>query len=291
MTLQIKKPLNNLENPIYPDIKARQGLRFVWSRKNWKATNEAVRELEDDTQRYEDAVLFQSRDYANQIYGVHSGRTQVVNKNFRPPLLTFEDNIALSRQPRKYVVPRINPGTGENFVYNTQVAQQDEIGGYLSNRVKSGEIRPTFFAPIEFAPTEIVPDLRITKSDGVVLERKTPKISIDAGTLYPTTCGTMETPVFLESNRPSASLTLNRNSNLNFDLVETFDTVPKRIQSRPTASFVGFKNTPFQSNNSQDIKYNLREKLSVKDSVFDTGIKPTFSLIQNRNSIKGIKTN
>jgi hypothetical protein len=290
MTLQIKKPLNNLENPIYPDIKSRNGLRFVWSKKNWKATEEAVRELEDDTQRYEHAVLFQSRDYANQIYGVHSGRTQVVNKSFRPPLLTFEDNIALSRQPRKYVVPRINPGTGENLVYNTQIAQQDEIGGYITDRVKKGEIRPTFFAPIEFAPTQITPTFQITKSNGVVLERKTPKISLNAGTLYPTTCGTMETPVFLEDNRPKASLILNRTSNLNFDNVNSFDISPKKIQSRQVVSFEGFKNSPFEASMSNSVRHSMKDKLTVRDSIADIGVRPKLTFIQNNNSLKAIKS-
>jgi len=156
----MKKPLNQLQNPEYPDIKA-PPIRFRDSGKHWTVdVGQTLRDLEDFTQGYENAVLYQSKDWNKTNYGKSSFR-QAVNHNFRPPLRTLEDIEPLSRLPRKPVVPRINPG-GED-TYKAQNMTPSGVFGYLEDRVKPGEMDSGFYAPrdsiYDYIP-HIMPDLQ-----------------------------------------------------------------------------------------------------------------------------------
>ena len=109
----IKKPLNMIENPVYPDIK-KGPPRFVWSRKYWQVDPGAtMRDTEPITQFIEPAVLAQSRDYNKTVYG-QSSHKDIVNAAFRPPLLDYYEDIGpLNRIPAttKAIIPHINPST------------------------------------------------------------------------------------------------------------------------------------------------------------------------------------
>ena len=158
----VKKPLNIIEGPMFPDIK--QTLpRFVNAGKHWTVdTGATILDTGHLDQTLNGAILAQSRSYNQTVYGQSSSK-DVVNKNFRPPLLSQDDFLPLSRQPRKIVVPRINP-SGVADSYFTQNNRPGEIDSYLTDRVKQGEWRPTFFAPITFPndSNAIVPDLELT---------------------------------------------------------------------------------------------------------------------------------
>lgn len=121
-----------------------------------------MRDLEHLEQTLNGAILAQSRSYNQSIYGQSSSK-DVVNKNFRPPLLNQDDFLPLSRQPRKLVVPRINPN-GVAGSYFPQNERPSGVGGFLSDRVKKGEWRPTFFCPITLPEdsNRLVPDLELT---------------------------------------------------------------------------------------------------------------------------------
>lgn len=157
----VKKPLNVIQGPLYPEIK--QSLpRFVDAGKHWTVdTGATVRETEHMDQSLNGAVLAQSRAYNKTIYGESSSK-DVVNKNFRPPLLSQDDFLPLSRQPRKMVVPRINPGSVDSFF--SQNNRPSAIESYLTDRIKKGEWRPTFFCPITLPDDTnwVLPDLELT---------------------------------------------------------------------------------------------------------------------------------
>jgi hypothetical protein len=164
----LKKPLNQLENPIYPDIR-RAPPRFVWSRKHWNVdVGETMKSIQGDTQHsLGDAVLVQSRDYNQFVYGVSSHK-DVVNLNFRPPLETMEDHMPLTRLPRPAVVPRINPGTDLGL----HIAYKDDVTKHLTDKIKSGDMPPTFYCPMSLPDdNSILPDL----------EYKMPQVSASSG--------------------------------------------------------------------------------------------------------------
>ena len=196
----MKKPLNQLQNPEYPDIKA-PPTRFRSAGKHWTVdVGQALRDLEDFTQGYENAVLYQSKDWNKTNYGKSSFR-QAVNHNFRPPLRTQEDIMPLSRLPRKPVIPRINPG-GED-TYKAQNMTPTGIDSYLEDRVVPGQMDSGFYVPrdsiYDYIPT-VMPDL----------QTKLPThsaISFQESNFRPEnfSLGENNLPVFLEDARPSTN--------------------------------------------------------------------------------------
>ena len=174
----LKKPMNMLENPVYPDIK-KGPPRFVWSRKHWTVDEGAtLRDTEPFTQFYEPAILAQSRDYNRTVYGQSSHR-DIVNAEFRPPLLSvYEDLGPLTRIPATIhaIIPHINPSTaghdGGTSSYTARNQRPSDIEGALTDRIKTKEWRPTFYAPMDIpADNSVLPDL----------EAKLPPISVHAG--------------------------------------------------------------------------------------------------------------
>ena len=185
----LKKPLNMLETPQYPDIK-KGPPRFIWTKKHWMVdTGRTMAELEHVPQLQEAAVLYQSYDYNSQhAYGKRPTYTAVVNKEFRPPLIDREDIMPLSRIPRPTIIPHINPGGAHpsgNNSFSDQNINIPDVGKYLTNRVKEGQIQPTFFCPID-APVDnsILPDLRTNM----------PSYSAGAGFKFPTISDRNMTP-------------------------------------------------------------------------------------------------
>ena len=179
MAFQFKKPLNMLEVPVMPDIKAAPP-RFVDSKKFWQVDAGAVmRDVEPYTQFFENAILAQSRDYNKTVYGQSSHR-DIVNAEFRPPIQSpYEDFGPITRIPCTInaIIPHINPGTadetGGTSGYAARNQRPSDIEGSLTDRLKdNGGWRPTFYAPIEMPEdNSVLPDL----------ETKLPPMSIQAG--------------------------------------------------------------------------------------------------------------
>ena len=186
----MKKPLNNIENPVYPDIK-KGPPRFVWSRKHWDVdTGATIRNTEPYTQFIEPAILAQSRDYNKTVYG-QSSHKDIVNAAFRPPLQSYYEDIGpLSRVPAtiETIIPHINPGTagheGGTSGYTARNQRISNVDKALTDRIKAGEWRPTFYAPIEVPlDNSVLPDLEV----------KLPPISVHSGWNFPS-YNTQETP-------------------------------------------------------------------------------------------------
>ncbi len=162
----LKKPLNMITGPVYPDI--RKGPpRFVNSGKYWKVdTGSTLMDTEPYTQLVEPAVLAVSRNNNQTTYGVTSFKT-TVNAEFRPPLANvYEDFGPLNRLPVKLhaIVPRINPGTaGFGSGTSGYTAQNDTstvIDKSLTDRVKIAEARPTAYCPMDLPiDNSVLPDL------------------------------------------------------------------------------------------------------------------------------------
>lgn len=181
--------MNMITAPIAPDIK--QGPpRFVWSKKKWDVdVGRTLAQVEHIPQLQEAAVLYQSYDYGSQhAYGKRPTYTAVVNKEFRPPLIDRDDILPLSRIPRPTIVPHINPGGAHpsgNNSFSDQNINIPDVGKYLTNRVKEGQIQPTFFCPLEMPDdNSILPDLRT----------KMPSYSAGAGFKFPTVNDVSLTP-------------------------------------------------------------------------------------------------
>lgn len=174
-----------IENPVYPDI--RQGPpRFTWSRKYAPVDTGAVlKSTEPFTQLVSPAILAQSRDYNKTVYGQSSHR-DIVNAEFRPPPVSYYEDVApLSRLPTKIhaIVPHINPGTAGfdsgTSGYTAQTTRPSDITKNLTDRVKTGELRPTFYAPLEMPQdNSVLPDLEVA----------IPNISAHAGWDVPLHC-------------------------------------------------------------------------------------------------------
>jgi hypothetical protein len=174
----MKKPLNMMEAPVYPDIK-KGPPRFVWSKKHWNVdTGATLMSTEPFTQLLENVVLAQSRDYNKTVYGQSSYR-EIVNAEFRPPLIShYEDVGPLNRVPTKIqsLVPRINPATAGNGSgtsgYTSKNDRPSDIEKALTDRVKKGDERPTFYAPYDIPhDNSVLPDLEV----------KLPQISLTSG--------------------------------------------------------------------------------------------------------------
>jgi hypothetical protein len=178
----IKKPLNLLTGPVYPDI--RKGPpRFAWSGKHWKVDAGAtLRDTEAYTQFIEPAVLAVSRDYNKTQYGVTSFK-DIVNAEFRPPLSNvYEDAEPLTRMPTKMyaIVPLINPSTaghdGGTSSYTAQNERSNNVEKALTDRVKTASSRPTIYCPMEIPiDNSVLPDLEMTL----------PQVSAHAGWTVP----------------------------------------------------------------------------------------------------------
>lgn len=133
----MKRPLNTLENPVYPNIK-KGPPRFINSRKHWVVDDTVISASVPEDYALQDAVLYQSRDQSRITYGVSSHR-DYVNEEFRPPIQTMEDLEPLSRLRRKTVWGRINPSV-EGFEPNNNTPQS--LQKYFTKGIKDVRSRP-----------------------------------------------------------------------------------------------------------------------------------------------------
>lgn len=207
-----RKPLNNLENPIYPDIR-KDIARFQSAGKHWDVdVGRTILETESFTQFLDGAILTQSRDHQRNTYGVSSDRV-IVNAEFRPPLISYYEDIGpLSRVPATIngiTESHINPGTvhsGGTSSFTPMVTKQDHVRGALTDRIKNAQSEcQTFYFPI--CTTDVVlPDLELNM----------PSASADSQQYHPViTDESLEpyVPVRLV-DRPIASVTSGVKSNV-----------------------------------------------------------------------------
>lgn len=132
----LRKPLNMLEGPIFPNIK-KDALRFVNANKFWQADiPSALKSTYMYPMFMENIVTLQSRNRNETIYGASSHR-DYVNEQVILPLIPPVDLLPLSRTPRRPCPARVNP------IAPTQVFQSsnlNEFYGYLTDRIKPGTI-------------------------------------------------------------------------------------------------------------------------------------------------------
>lgn len=238
----LKKALNQLENPIYPDIK-KGPPRFVWSRKHWNVdTGATMRDTEPYTQFIEPAVLAQSRNYNKTVYG-QSSHKDIVNAEFRPPLLSYYEDIGpLSRVPATIhaIIPHINPGTaghgGGTSGYTAKNERSSDIVGALTDRIGAKEWRPTFYAPMDLPQdNSVLPDL----------EMKLPSISVDAGYNVPFTSGIQEQNPNLGDNKLSPLMNAGYTTQVKLDGETGFENYQTKLNI-PEISVTAGTNTPFK---------------------------------------------
>ena len=196
----MKKPLNMLQNPVLPDI--RQGPPiFQWTGKHWNVdVGKVLIETEHSPQLVESSILVQSRDYNKQTAYGRSSHKDVVNENFRPPLIDpIVDLQPLSRLKHPQSFVRLNPGTPHAGF--TSELQDNQSFKNLRKASKDGKAtsrpsRPTFFRPLNLVEdNSVLPDLEI----------KLPSASASAGFRGPN----IDAPhreVELEEVHPSASV-------------------------------------------------------------------------------------
>lgn len=242
-----KKPLNQLEGPIYPDIKQAPP-RFVWSRKHWDVdVGATLRDTEPITQFYENAVLAQSRDYNKTVYG-QSSHKDIVNAAFRPPLLDpIEDFFPLTRIPAtsRAIIPHINPSTVSDNGTSGYLAKNERMSGVesaLSDRVSGGQWRPTFYAPIEIPQDNaVLPDL----------EAQLPSVSIFSGWEFPKNMGCLsdewEDKSIIVDEKPSSLLDTGYNSQIKIYGDSGLENI-SLSDNRPNVSVSAGINTPVSLN-------------------------------------------
>jgi hypothetical protein len=164
----IKKPMNMMQAPIYPDI--RKGpIQFKNSGKYWQVdVGQTLLDTEPNTQILEDAVL--AKSYRDNIdkYGQSSYQEKITV--FRPPLQNdYEDFGPLNRLPTKIraITPYINPGTITDGSGSTAFAAYNqtiqEVDRYITDKVTTPSWRNTYHMPMEAQlDTSMLPDLVTT---------------------------------------------------------------------------------------------------------------------------------
>jgi len=253
----LKKPLNMMELPVFPDIK-KGPPRFVNSKKHWMVdAGAAMRDTEPFTQLYENAVLAQSKDYNKTVYGQSSHR-DIVNAEFRPPLQSpYEDFGPLSRLPCTIhaIVPRINPGTAfDSGSYEARNQRPSDIEGKLTDRLKdAGGWRPTFFAPMD-APIDnaVLPDLEI----------KLPPIAVHAGWNIPYKPQELGPPADLNlKEKASRRIDTGYASNVMIEGQSSLENYQARMKL-PTYSADAGMNTPYTVHNTSHLEgFELESKM------------------------------
>lgn len=177
----IKRPLNQLEGPVYPDIRKAPD-RWQDAGKYWKVDVGSIirnNELYADQNMAAGGVLVQSRDYNKQIFGGASSYQEKI-VNFRPPLINYYDDICPQHMvpaTTRVIPTRINPTTvvdGGTSAYLADNIHNVETGKYiLENKVNcaSGGQAGQFFRIDNAIDNSILPDL----------ETKLPEYSLSSG--------------------------------------------------------------------------------------------------------------
>ena len=241
----MKKPLNLLVGPVYPDIK-KGPPRFVWSRKHWDVdVGATMMDTEPFTQLVEPAILAQSRSYNKTVYGQSSHR-DIVNAEFRPPLMSYYEDIGpLNRVPATInpIIPRINPGSAGHGAgtsgYTSKNERISDIEGALTDRIKAGEWRPTFYAPMDIPiDNSVLPDL----------EAKIPSVSVHSGWNYPSYNTQEHRSIDLGNEKLQAiPIKTGHSSGVNIDGPRELEKY-QAYDNRPTYSAGSGVNTPMELN-------------------------------------------
>jgi hypothetical protein len=160
----MKKPLNMLEAPIYPDIK-RAPTQFKSAGKFWEVdVGKTLLDTESNTQLLGDAIL--ARSYTDNIdsYGKSSHQEKITV--FRPPLQnTYEDFGPLNRLPTKInaITVRNNPGTtndsGGTSAFRVNNQAVPDMVKYMDDKLSSVNWMPTYYYPLDIPKDNILPDL------------------------------------------------------------------------------------------------------------------------------------
>lgn len=208
-----KKPMNMMENPVYPDI--RKGPpQFQWSKKsNVVHAGDIMRESGNMPQFIEGAVLIQPRDYNENVYGKSSHKT-IVNAEFRPPIQRpYEDFYSLTRVPctSHAIEGRINPSTVTDAGTNGFKAMNNnnsDVTKHLTDRIKTADIHRTYFHPLVL-PLEqpVLPDV----------EMNLPTYSVSAGYNYDLKVSAPQPEIELNYNRLTPILDTGFNAPIKMD--------------------------------------------------------------------------
>ena len=131
--MNIVKPQNLIENPIYPDIK-KEALLFKNARKHWRVDYaHALKETEKYPMFMENIIERQSRNRNETMYG-KSAHRDYVNLEVRYPMISPIDLMPTTRRPRRPVVPHVNP-KGPTQIYQDRMF--NGIFGHTTDRVKN----------------------------------------------------------------------------------------------------------------------------------------------------------
>lgn len=248
----MKKPLNMLEVPVYADIK-KGPPRFVWSKKFWNVDSGAtMMSTEPFTQVIEHAVLAQSRDYNKTVYGQSSHR-DIVNAEFRPPLISYYEDVGpLTRVPTKIhaIIPRLNPGTANETNTSGFAAKNDRpssIEKSLTDRVKKGDTRPIFYAPMEVPiDNSVLPDLEI----------KIPATSLSSGWTFNYKAGLDQKEIELREKLSTVPMNPGLTSSIRITGRSDLEGYQAKQNIPSTSAFAGVELSSMPSNNniSHDIE-------------------------------------
>lgn len=267
-----KKPLNQIQNPVYPDI--RKGPpRFKWSRKYWQV--DEGRTMLENTQQIPhnliDTVLVQNRDYNRQFAYGKSSHRDVVNLEFRPPLQDRDDFIALTRIPRPTVVPRINPQTANDSGTNgfaTQNSGISDISGFLQDRIENPSWMPSYCAPTQLVSSidqQVLPDLQI----------KLPTRSVTSGFEYGFTKSNVENNVENNFQKLDAQIETGSTTNIHLDGYNAMQNLELGEKRAPISASSGFATTIVPGMQDIEIQLQNKQKPISVSSGYSTDIRST----------------
>lgn len=172
----LKRPLNMLEMPIYPDIKAAGPYFRDAGKFNQLDVGKVVLDQDVNTQLVEDAILLRSYRENIDKYGQSSHQEKITV--FRPPLQSYyEDFGPLNRLPTKInaIVPRINPSTvtdNGTSAFKVNNMSLPELDKHISDKIQSNSWFSTYYNPIDLPPDNVIlPDF----------ETKYPSTSVYSG--------------------------------------------------------------------------------------------------------------
>jgi hypothetical protein len=214
----LKKPLNNIEMPVYGQFSG-PAPRFYSSGKHWTVdVGRTIGQVEFMPEKLDYALLAQQRDYSERIYG-KSSHKDVVNKSFRPPLLTFEDTKPLNRIPRGFTVPHTNPSTVEGGYHMqprdsqwlTEFTASNDKQHFTTERIKHGYTFPaSYYRPVHTngGIGGVVPDAKVR------LKRPSTSVNtIQSMTSFTPTDHLGDSQLTLEQNREMVSVDSGHHSN------------------------------------------------------------------------------
>ena len=116
-TPYFKRPLNLIDNPIYPDIKKSQPKQKSTG-KFWQVDESILLDrLTEDTTTYQEALLTQGRQYGNYKYAQSSFPKKLVDDYIRIPLTDPRESFhALHRMPETLIRTQFSTGYSTGYI-------------------------------------------------------------------------------------------------------------------------------------------------------------------------------